>query len=56
MVLLGADCISASDIPMIVIQEPTMIGADELPVPMDIQHPHDQVILILGDVLFRSSI
>ena len=32
---------------MIVIQEPTVIATDDLPLPMDIQYPTDQVKFLL---------
>ncbi|CAF0816795.1 unnamed protein product [Adineta steineri] len=42
-ILLGADCISTSnDVPLIFVQEPTVIGADEVPIPMDTLPPLDQ--------------
>ncbi len=43
-VLLGVDCISSSDVPLIFVQEPTVIGADELAMPMDTLPPLDQVL------------
>ncbi len=46
-VLLGVDCIPSSTIPLIVVQEPTVIGADELVMPMDTLPPLDQVLNIL---------
>jgi hypothetical protein len=43
-VLLGVDGISSSNIPLIFVQEPTVIGADELAIPMDTLPPLDQVL------------
>lgn len=42
VVLLGAECSSGPDVPMIVIQEPTMLGVDEGHIPMDTMPPLDQ--------------
>ncbi|CAF1281232.1 unnamed protein product [Rotaria sp. Silwood1] len=41
-ILLGADCISSSSIPLIFVQEPTVIGADEMIMQMDTLPPLDQ--------------
>jgi hypothetical protein len=51
-VLLGVDCIPSSTIPLIVVQEPTVIGADELVMPMDTLPPLDQVLNIFFFFLF----
>ncbi|CAF1273274.1 unnamed protein product [Adineta ricciae] len=44
-ILFGADCIPSGNVPLITVQEPTMIGVDEMPVQMDTlpdqQLPHD---------------
>lgn len=42
-VLLGVDCIPSNNVPLIFVQEPTVIGADELAMPMDTLPPLDQV-------------
>ncbi|CAF3130334.1 unnamed protein product [Rotaria socialis] len=41
-VLLGADCIPSSSVPLIFVQEPTVIGTDEMIIPMDTLPPLDQ--------------
>ncbi len=46
-VLLGVDCIPSTSVPLIFVQEPTVIGADELAMPMDTLPPLDQVLNIL---------
>jgi len=47
-ILLGVDCIPSSNVPVIVVQEPTMIGgADEIPIQMDTLPPLDQVLISL---------
>ena len=42
-VLLGSDCITSGDVPLIVVQEPTVLGADEAAIHMDTLPPFDQV-------------
>lgn len=42
-ILLGAECISSSGVPLIVVQEPTVIGTEEMVMPMDTLPPPDQV-------------
>ncbi|CAF2952038.1 unnamed protein product [Rotaria sp. Silwood2] len=65
-VLLGADCISSSSVPLIFVQEPTVIGADEMVMQMDTQPPLDQqlpieVPVVMGidaqvpDIVMKSS-
>jgi hypothetical protein len=45
-VLLGVDCIPNSTVPLIVIQEPTMIGAeDNMAMQIDTLPPFDQVCI-----------
>jgi hypothetical protein len=46
-VLLGVDCVPSSNVPVIIVQEPTMIGADEIAMQMDTLPPLDQVIISL---------
>lgn len=41
-VLLGVDCIPSSNIPLIFVQEPTVIAGDEVPIQMDTLPPIDQ--------------
>ncbi|CAF0816970.1 unnamed protein product [Rotaria sordida] len=41
-ILLGADCIPSSSVPLIFVQEPTVIGADEMVMQMDTLPPLDQ--------------
>lgn len=41
-ILLGVDCIPSSHIPLIFVQEPTVIVGDEVPVQMDTLPPLDQ--------------
>lgn len=43
-VLLGADCIPSSDVPLIFVQEPTVITSDDLAMQMDTLPPLDQVL------------
>jgi hypothetical protein len=44
-VLLGVDCIPNSSVPLIVIQEPTMIGAEDMAMQIDTLPPFDQVCI-----------
>jgi hypothetical protein len=44
-VLLGVDCIPNSNVPLIVIQEPTMIGAEDMAMQIDTLPPFDQVCI-----------
>ena len=51
-VLLGADCSSTGDVPLIIIQEPTMLGLDEPAVQMDTLPPFDQVLHIYSRLIW----
>jgi hypothetical protein len=56
-VLLGVDCTPSSNVPLIIVQEPTMIGADEMAMPMDTLPLFDQVLLcFLFFCLFKTII
>ena len=52
-ILLGVDCIPGSDVPLIVVQEPTVIAHDEMAMQMDTLPPFDQV---LHDLFFTFLI
>ena len=52
-VLLGVDCTSSSKIPLILVQEPTVIVADEMGIQMDTLPQLDQVCFVV--VVFVCS-
>jgi hypothetical protein len=51
-VLLGVDCIPSSSVPLIFVQEPTVIGADEMAMQMDTLPPFDQVFILFASKIY----
>jgi len=42
LILIGVDCIPSTTVLLIFVQEPTVIGVEELPISMDKLSPLDQ--------------